>query len=191
MTDSIREHDQEVWRCLAEGYSAWMAASKTFFAEGVDRVALVRKALRSGSDRFAALHVLRSLATEERQDLFDDLVEWASTGHGSVLIFREAIASLPRDWVLSRIERTAEPLLRDGTYDEYRRLLELFIKLDRDLALRLARRAAVNPDEDIREAGLDFLDVLGEPASSSEGPSGVDEVSSGNPLAAHEQRSGA
>jgi hypothetical protein len=187
MIDPIREHDLEVWGHLVEGYSAWMNASKEFFAEGVDRVALVRRALRDGKGKFAAIQVLRSLKTQELQSLFDDLVEWSSTGHGTVHVFREAILSLPRQWVLSRIEGVAEPLLRDGTYDEYRRFLELFIELDRDLALRLARRAAAHPDADIREAGSDFLAILDEPTDPPEGV-GAKRTGGETPIASREPR---
>jgi hypothetical protein len=41
--------------------------------------------------------------------------------------------------------------------EEYRPLLELYSLFDRDLTVRLARRAAAHDDTDIKEAGEDFL----------------------------------
>ena len=62
-----------------------------------------------------------------------------------------------------------EPYLCTGSYDEYRRFLELYRALDRELAWKLARRAAAHGDEDIREAGEDFLESL-EPTETSGEP---------------------
>ena len=153
-------HDIEVWRNLAETHSAFLAASREFFSEGVDRVTLVREALRDGKDKFTVCHVLTQLQASELERLLDVLVEWASTGHSLIHVFREAILSLPREWVLANIEEAAEPFLRDGTCDEFRRFLELYIRLDHDLTLRLARRASAHPDADIHEAGTDFQTTL-------------------------------
>lgn len=160
MTAPESGHDIEVWRKLVETHSAFLAASREFFTEGVDRVALVREALRDGKDKFTACHVLTQMQASELEGLFDALVEWASTGHSLIHVFREAILSLPREWVLANIEEAAEPCLRDGTCDEFRRFLELYIRLDHDLTLRLAQRASAHPDADIHEAGRDFLGTL-------------------------------
>jgi hypothetical protein len=128
-------------------------------SEGVDRVPEVQKAIR-GTDRMTALTVLPYLSLTERKCLFPELVFLASWAHGAVQVARDMILSLPRDWVLANIEREAEPHLQDGTYDEYRRFLELYQLLDRDLTIKLARRAAAHADPDIREAGEEFLEEL-------------------------------
>jgi hypothetical protein len=49
----------------------------------------------------------------------------------------------------------------NGTYDEYRRFLELYIEIDTELTKKLAMRAIQSPDFDIREAGEDFLIKIG------------------------------
>ena len=145
-----------IWERLVESHKAFASASHEFLATDVDRVALVRSALR-GKDRSTAIYMLSCLPASELQALFSDLVFLASFSHGSVQKIRDAILSLPKAWVLANIEAIAEPLLQAGTYDEYRRLLELYAALDHGLALQLARRAADHGDEDIREAGEDFL----------------------------------
>ncbi len=159
-THAQAETDVAIWDRLVQAHTAFLAASRDFFSEDIDRVKLVREALRTGRDKYTACHVLGHLKPEELERLFDVLVEWASTGHSLVHVFREVILSLPREWVLAHIEEAAEPYLDKGSYDEYRRFLELYNQLDRDLARKLARRAAGHSDEDIREAGHDFLEKL-------------------------------
>ena len=166
MSPQSTEHNAAIWQRLIEGQQAiahaereFSLARQIFLSEGVDRVALLREALR-GRDRLTALQVAEDLNTAERLALFDELIFLVSFSHGALPRVRNLILSLPRDWVLANIEEKAEPLLRDGSYDEYRRFLELYVLLDHDLALKLAQRAAVCADEDIREAGEDFLEKL-------------------------------
>jgi hypothetical protein len=165
---SANPSPSETWRRYTESYAAFSLASTALTAPGLDRVEMVRDALRTGRDVMAACRVIGAMNPEELKQLFDVLVEWASTGHGLVHVFRDAILSLPREWVFARIEDAAEPFLQEGTYDEYRRFLELYVDLDRGLTLKLARRAAAHEDEDIREAGEDYLESLG-----AAGPEGV------------------
>jgi hypothetical protein len=47
-------------------------------------------------------------------------------------------------------------LLENGTYEEYRRLLELYIDIDLSVGQRLVKRALEHEDPDIREAGEDM-----------------------------------
>ena len=51
-------------------------------------------------------------------------------------------------------------MLADGTDEEYRRLLELYINIDDHLTEKLVKRALQHEDEDIREAGEDFQNYL-------------------------------
>jgi len=137
MSEQPSDKDLAIWRRLVDSHQAFTQALTEFFSEGVDRVALVRGALRS-EDIFTALHVAAHyMKSSELMQLFDQLVLLASTGHGAVDAVRKIILSLPRDWVLAHIEEAVEPLLRDGTYDEYRRFLELYEQLDQNLALNL------------------------------------------------------
>jgi hypothetical protein len=98
------------------------------------------------------------MKTSELMELFSEWVRW-STSHRYALAVRNIIKSLPRGWVWAHIESAAEPLLQEGA-DAYRRILELYNELDRDLTLRLALQAVASLDEDIREAGGDFIKKL-------------------------------
>ncbi len=165
MNQPPTNRDQAIWQRFIESYIAQATASREFLAEGVDRVALVREALksRSSNQQAAAIYIAHWMKPAELQELFS---EWLalSRSHGYAGVMREIIKSLPRDWVLAHIEAVAEPFLSsDDPYiwDDYRRLLELYNELDRELTLRLAHRAVAHADPDVREAGEDFLEILG------------------------------
>jgi hypothetical protein len=137
-----------------------MLLQRSFLTAEVDRVALIRQGLYA--DRVAqatALQMLEAMPVPERVQLFAELID-LSLAHGLAATVRKIIRSLPRDWVLAHIEPAAEPYLREGTDDEYRRFLELYSELDRDLTAKLARRAAAHTDPDIKEAGAEFLQDL-------------------------------
>jgi hypothetical protein len=158
--------DFDLWERLVHAhlrgsYEEFTALLKDFLAERVNRVPLLRQALH-GNDKGTAIYVLPRLPADDLRELFEELVWIASFSHGAVHIVRAAILSLPRDWVLQNIEGVVEPILVSGTYDEYRRILELYATLSRDLALKLARRALAQDDIDIQEAGQDFVKRLGE-----------------------------
>lgn len=151
--------DDDIWNAYVTSYRSYLEASHQFLTGDHDRVAILKKAFRS-SDRYFAITLLKFLQQEELQQLFEDLVFLASFAHGSVDYVREIIHKLPKEWVISRIEQIAEPLLENGDYDAYRRLLELYIELDETLTRRLAQRAFQSTDYDIHEAGEDFLKKL-------------------------------
>lgn len=155
MIESSSARDLAIWARLVKSHEAFALASMEFLEETADRITVLRGALR-GHGKHTAIWMLRSLQQSELQDLFDDLVVQASYAHGAIGAIRDAILSLPREWVISNIEGVAEPLLVDGTYDEYRRLLELYALLDPALTKRLAERAIQHSDPDIQEAGRDF-----------------------------------
>ena len=133
--------------------------SQVFLLGHVNRVELMRRELY-GQNRNTAFYFLPYLKKEELIQLFDILVALASTGHSSISRSQGGDFSLPHDWVIENIEQFAEPLLVAGTEDEYRRFLELYFKLDKDLTLKLARRASQHKDGGIKEAGEDFLELL-------------------------------
>lgn len=147
------------WERISSSYKQFYLALQDFLAIGVDRVGLIKSHL-NGKERQTAIFLLSYLSEDEITQLFDDLIYLSSFSHGSIQSIRKIIKSLPRDWVLTNIEKSAEPILLKGDYDEYRRLLELYIELDYSLTLRLATRAVYHEDQDIKEAGEDFIRKL-------------------------------
>jgi len=158
MSEPLSQHDLEVWQRLVESEKEYYAASQAFLTGEVDRVSLMKEKLQS-RENSTAYYFLPYLKKEELLQLFDVLVPLASTGHSNIKRVRDAILSLPHDWVIKNIEPLAEPLLVDGTDDEYRRFLELYSELDNDMARKLAQRAAQHADLHVREAGEDFLKI--------------------------------
>jgi len=154
------KNDSALWHKLLDSEIAFITARMNFHAACTDKVTVIQKALQDPVQRGTALRYLLYMTIEERQQLFDDLLYLASVGHGDIALCREVMLSLPRAWVVSNIESRAQPLLTQGTDEEYRRLLELYVNLDRDLAYRLATRALQHNDADIREVGEDFIDYL-------------------------------
>jgi len=161
MTTTKMDSSATQWQRLVEAHQSYAVAFRDFFGEGIDRVAILRDALR-GPSRGTALRVAPSLSQAERLRLFPEWVFLASFAHGAIQIPRDMILSLPRDWVLGNLAREVEPYLRDGTDDEYRRFLELYELLDPSMALALAKTAAAHNDPDIQDAGRDFVARLGE-----------------------------
>lgn len=154
------EKDTELWRKFVERETAYIQTRQNFLNDCTDRAALIKKALHNPAERGTALRLIEYLKLEERQSLFDDLVDLASVSHSNIELCRKAILSFPKPWLRANIEKSAEPLLQDGTDEEYRRLLELYIDIDRELTQSLAIRALQHDDLDIREAGEDFQNYL-------------------------------
>ncbi len=143
------------------------AAHPEFFRPGVDRVALIRQALRNpGRDRMTALALLKGMAVDEQQRLFPELIQAARAAHGPVGAVRGLIQALPRDWVLAHIEPEVNAVLAGEQYDDYWMFLELYHQLDDSKTLALARRAAAHADPEIRALGLEWLADLGAPDAS-------------------------
>lgn len=164
MNDNLVNQNTEIWaeivqRHLAGDLDGVEKLLQELLSPKDTYVGIIRRALH-GHDRLTALYILNRLPQEDIRELFEDLVWLVSFSHGSIQRVRDAILSLPHAWVVEHVERAAEPLLTTGTYDEYRRFLELYILLDRELTIRLARRAAAHADPDVKEAGEEYLERL-------------------------------
>jgi len=148
-----------LWDSVVDEFVQGVAAPADFFRPGVDRVALIRGALKlpSGKNRLAAVALLQKMPLEEKQHLFPELIQLARSAHGPIGAVREIIFSLPREWVLGRIDAQVEPILRNEEYDDYWMFLELYEKLDPVRAVNLARRAAGSANAAIRDLGSERL----------------------------------
>jgi hypothetical protein len=145
-----------------EAEQAYSLASRDFLAQTADRVAVLQEALR-GSDRNTALSLVNSLDKSELIQLFPEWVHLARCAHSPFEPVWRVILSLPRDWVLAHIEREVDAILKNEEEDDYWMFLQLYHKLDPDLARKLARRAAAHPDPEIRALGEEYLAELSQP----------------------------
>jgi hypothetical protein len=162
----VRPEYTDLWERLDQSrvqgkHDEFRELLKSFLAPEVPRIPLLKQALR-GRGKHTAVFVLKMLTNDELFPLFDELVWVASNSVGYVQAVRNAILRLPHEWLMQHIESVADPILRDGTYEEYRRILELYRMLDRELTLKLARRALAQNDADIQEAGQDAVDWFAE-----------------------------
>ena len=153
-------NDIELWQKVFNQETAYIQARQDFLNNYPDRIGFIKKALHNPTERGTALRLIEYLKLEERQSLFDDLLDLASVSQSDIELCRKAILSLPKNWLLANIEKSAELLLQNGTDEEYRRLLELYLDIDRELVKRLAQRAVEHDDPDIREVGEDFQNYL-------------------------------
>ncbi len=69
---------------------------------------------------------------------------------------REKILLLPKEWVIKNIHSIATEILDLSDEWEYRRLLELYEKLDKNLLINLINTGLRSDNKDIKEAANDF-----------------------------------
>lgn len=151
--------DTEIWYQLLDKEKAYTETRQTFL-NCHNRVDLIRTALQNPSERATALKILEYLTDKERHGLFDELIQLASVGHSDIELVRSAILLFEKQWLLGNIENYAEPVLKHGTDEEYRRFLELYFIIDRQLSERLVAKALKHSDPEIQEAGEDFNNYL-------------------------------
>ncbi len=151
---------QDLGQEMEQAHNTLIAALGRFLqGDKNTRLRLITEGYRT--NHYLVIFVLRYVGPEELKELLPFLMSHARSVHGYLHHVREIILRLPKDWLLEHIEAVAEPLLKTGSDDDYRRFLELYFQIDPKLTERLAQRAADSPDPDIREAGEDFLEKLG------------------------------
>ncbi|GAA6624302.1 hypothetical protein [Scytonema sp. NUACC26] len=154
------QQDTDLWHQLIDREKAYLEIRQNFLNSCQSKVELIRLALQKPTERGTALQILHYLTLEERQSLFDELIELASVGHSDIELVRFTILSFDKIWLLNNIENCAESLLKKGTDEEYRRLLELYIQIDDELTQRLVMKALQQKDPEIQEVGEDFENYL-------------------------------
>jgi len=108
------------------------------------------------------IDVLEQLNPEDLKELLPFLVEHTRSVHGHLQTLRRLFSLLPKRWLVENVEATVEPWLQTGDDEYYRRFLELYYSIDRQLTRRLAERAVASNNPDVRDAGTDFLKKLEE-----------------------------
>ena len=161
----LTENDITLWHMFCKAEMDFLAARWELLSRCTDTKSVIKQALNSPSDRYSALQLLLYLDFQRRLPFFDDLVSLASVDHSDMELVWNVILSLPKDFLLANIEKSAETVLSNATQDayvEYRCLLGLYFKIDYQLTYRLAQRALQSEDEDVREAGEDYMELLKE-----------------------------
>jgi hypothetical protein len=127
-----------------------------------DKVSIFKKGLCKTSQRGTTLRTLLISYDTIKRDLFFELVDLASVGHSDIELCREVIKSIhQRDWVISNIEHCVSEILRHATDEEYRRIAELYLELDKVLLKKHIHRALRHQEMDVNEVGQDFQKYIG------------------------------
>jgi hypothetical protein len=150
-----------IWqRLLAADTEVWRAQNELFTRCRAALIDILRAGLYAPNERRTAFRIASLIYhSEQRQPLFPVFLHIAceSTQILDITAARRAILSLPRAWVLEKIEIEAGNLLDWDDDWIHRRFLELCSLLDRDLTIRAAHKASTHQNPDIKEAGEDFL----------------------------------
>lgn len=151
----LTPEQERYWARVLEAESAAITARTNFTPE--DYVAVLREALLDDADRDAALGFAQHLPDEQLKALLPQLYETATLTHRSILLTRQLIARLDRQWLTSALGPLVERTLAEGDEEAYRRLAELLDHLEQyGLLARLVEAAAGSEDEEIREVAEDF-----------------------------------
>ncbi|WP_175836800.1 hypothetical protein [Burkholderia anthina] len=152
----MEEQDVESWRKLKGAFSAYIGLRQEFLKKE-SAANFILDAFSVPEERSIAVSLVASYPVTERLIFFKQLISLASYVNGLTEDCRRLILELPRDWVMSRIESEVGQMLANANYEEYCCLLELCYGLNRDLMIKFAKQAQGSEDEDIKEAGADFL----------------------------------
>jgi len=146
------------WQRVVDTWHQYEHALSDFLTSPTNKVDVLRTSLRS-KERNIALAIVPSLNVEEKKSLFAEWVNLARAHCSPFNIAWNIIESLPRDWVLERIEKEADTILAEEEETDYWMFLQLYARLDKTLTKRLAERAAHHADPDIRELGEEYAKI--------------------------------
>ena len=99
------------------------------------------------------LDLVPQLSHQVQQLVLSYFLELACQAQNSLNINlgRASLMTLPKDWLLENIESASQPMMNTNDEWEYRRLLEIYWKLDRGLADKLViwGLKSMNPEIEI------------------------------------------
>ncbi|MCP4421756.1 MAG: hypothetical protein GY805_34520 [Chloroflexi bacterium] len=109
------------------------------------------------------LNLVPKLSHQEQQLVVSYFLELACQSQNSLNIDfgRASLMALPKDWLLENIEGVFEPILQTNDEWEYRRLLEICWKIDRELVNKLVIWGLKNTNPQIEDAAKECLNELG------------------------------
>ncbi len=108
------------------------------------------------------LNLIIGLDTSTQNSILKYLLELACESQNirNISLGRQALWSIERKWLISRIEDAAEPLIQLGNEWEYRRLIELYWHIDALLVSRLAQRGQNHKNQEIHFTALECIEKL-------------------------------
>ncbi|MBU7584273.1 MAG: hypothetical protein KAF91_15390 [Nostoc sp. TH1S01] len=161
----MKDKELSLWANLRRKEMGYLQARALYLKGTEPNDEIFRSALRNPSERGTALRLIKDCYTlEQKKQILRELLELSRCDHSDLQLTWEIILSMPREYVLSKIEEWMDWLIPAPTEKEqyvvYRSLLALFIHMDENITYRLAKRAKEDTDEDVKEAGEDYLQLL-------------------------------
>jgi hypothetical protein len=150
----------EIWKQMERSHAIFLQAFDAFLTCTKEQRIEAIRANYQGNRRLVVLMLLEFVAVADLKELLTFLLSHSISVHQYLFAFRAIILRIPRDWLAQNIETAAEPFLKEGDDETFRRFLELYFQIDSSLTRRLAERAVASSDADTREAGADFLEKL-------------------------------
>ena len=110
------------------------------------------------------LHILPTLEQSVASLAVQFLLALAcqASNSANIQLGLNGLASIPRNWLLSNIEREAQFLLDMDDEWEYRRLAEFYFELDVNLSKKLAQLGRESKNEEVVDAATDLWDWITE-----------------------------
>jgi hypothetical protein len=156
----------QLWKQYYNAWSRLLRAKNLIGNQPNSQLLKIVKHGLSVGERGAVLDLMRIMNEEDLKLCLNDLLKHGSYFNAYTRGFQKLILSISKSWLIENIESYAEPILaQEDNHEEYSILMELFMQIDKGLAVRLAERAINNNDEDIREWGIDMLEELHREAS--------------------------
>lgn len=151
-------YEAELWNHLEQAHQRFRELVGRLKSLDKDtRLQLVRKGYKN---RALTVDVLEYLGQDELKELLPFLLSHARSVHPYLGRIRHLIVSLPKEWLLERLEAASYPMLEPNDDEAYRRFLELYFQIDPQLTKRLAEQALQSSDPNVRDAGRDFMEKL-------------------------------
>lgn len=164
MTEDQSTKIATLWRRYADNQTEAEAIRKELLSGNrVELLSQLTKALHLPGERLYALRLLQQMPVQDRQALMPGLLALATWQNQVTDLAREIVFSVPKDWLRANIIRCGEPLLNGPDHQEIWGMLDLTSRIDRQLALDLARRFTKHENPDIRDAGETYVAKLSAP----------------------------
>ena len=160
MNHSQTDHITTVWLEMVHSHEELLRGVGVFLSSDKKEREKALICNYSGNRPLTVLLLRDYVPVEDLKALLPFLLSNAESVHQYLFAFRTIILRIPREWLMAHIEEAAQSILKDGDDETYPRLIELYIQIDRSLAIRLANQAIASVDAETRAVGSEFLEIL-------------------------------
>jgi hypothetical protein len=156
----IMDNKLTLWESLVAAHNNYIEQRKLFFKE--EGYMDVIKSMLFPGERGLALELISILPAQKKAFFLKDIIHLGSFVHGFTEKCWELISDMPSEYVAKNIEKEVDEMLLvykdDNVYEVYRCLLTFCDRLGySELVQKIALRALNSSDNDVKEAGMDFI----------------------------------